>query len=682
MRKSSGCGWGYKGVSVLIIAFLVLTVFSFSSYAKEIDDIKAAIKEKGLQWEAEENEISQLPPAERKMRLGILEGEDPAYKAAAPAPLPSPDMTGVVTNWLDWTNYNGYNYVTAVKDQGHCGSCWAFSATAAIESQLLIDKGSYVNLSEQSLLSCNSDPTHNNCGGGYETTAASYLTSTGIPLESCYPYRDYYNYSEGAASSCSYACAGRTGQSYKISGWGSVPANVPAIKSAIATYGPVVARYAVYSDFYSYHSGVYQYGWGSYQGLHAILVVGYYDDAYYGGGGYFKVKNSWGTGWASYGGYFYIAYSQVGSSPVYFGSQVEAYYNGLEPWDGCTSAYEPNDTSLTAYPISTGTVTTKICSPSDWEWFDINVTGAGMVSLGLTVPGTNDYDLALYNPSGHRVGYSYNSMGYSESITWPAGVTGHYKICVYGWHGDYNTVNNYSLNYAFAGISINLSAPNGTAYDGCAYYSPPAFSWSFSGDTTHFKKLEIRFSADSSFLTYVKAPLVLGSTTYTPTAAVWKKIMLLPLDDTVGGTVYWKVVGTMTDNGQVPSNVFPITINAPAAVTGFSLSSHSKSSLPPPTIQWNDNCNKKFKVWFGSASDFTLTTTKKKVLTFNDALPTDNGGVFSQLLTSGQWTAIQSVVGGVAGSHIYYYIEAWDAANRHTQTETPNAVSAEFQLLP
>jgi hypothetical protein len=233
--------------------------------------------------------------------------------------------------------------------------------------------------------------------------------------------------------------------------------------------------------------------------------------------------------------------------------------------------------------------------------------------------------------------------------------------------------------YSFMSLVLTAPADVSTTYDGCAYYSLPTFTWDRIGEPAYCKKWEIRFSADSNFLSYVKAPLVWGTPSYTPTTSVWKKVMLLPLDDTVGGTVYWRVVATMKDNSLAPSVPFSFTINAPVAVDGINISPTSKASLP--TLSWNNNCNKKFKVWFGNASDFTLTTTKKKALTFNVADP-NASPVFSLLLTSGQWTAIQSVVGGIAPNTIYYYIEAWDAANRHTQTEAPNAVSANFTLSP
>jgi hypothetical protein len=85
----------------------------------------------------------------------------------------------------------------------------------------------------------------------------------------------------------------------------------------------------VYNDFFSYKSGIYEYATGSLAGGHAVLLVGYVDDATVNGGGYFIVKNSWGTGWGE-GGYFRIAYSQA-ASPVGFGEYTIAYGQPATP---------------------------------------------------------------------------------------------------------------------------------------------------------------------------------------------------------------------------------------------------------------------------------------------------------------------------------------------------------------
>src|SRR5208337_2413014 len=92
-----------------------------------------------------------------------------------------------VPSQLDWRNHGG-NYVTPIRDQGNCGSCWAFAVTAALESKTLITlqtPNTDVDLSEQIVLSCSGAGS---CNGGYMEEASTFLVDTGTNLETYYPY--------------------------------------------------------------------------------------------------------------------------------------------------------------------------------------------------------------------------------------------------------------------------------------------------------------------------------------------------------------------------------------------------------------------------------------------------------------------------------------------------------------
>ena len=302
MRKATAF-WG------IFIGFIVFA--TPISYAQQIDEIRNAIKQKGQKWVAQDTSISILPDHEKVRRLGLLKkqvtGREPVLSTQGGA-------TSLATA-VDWSNY-----VSPVRNQGSCGSCWAFATTAALESQILMkDNLPLTNddRAEQILLSCSGA---GNCeSGGYIDSASNFLKSTGLPFETDFPYTATDN-------SCANAAPGWLNNIRRIGAWSYVntaPANLSAMKNALATYGPLVTTMDVYADFFSYGGGVYEYATGSHQGGHAILIVGYTDDPSAGGGGYFKVKNSWGPGWGS-GGYFLIAYSQLGS-PVYFGEWTLAY---------------------------------------------------------------------------------------------------------------------------------------------------------------------------------------------------------------------------------------------------------------------------------------------------------------------------------------------------------------------
>jgi len=306
-------------VLVLIFAsavFLLGTV----SFADEVADIQAAIKAKGKKWVAGRTSMMMLSPEERRARLGNFQAKglpdldaEPYQESYATAPAT-----------FDWRNMNGNgtSYVTPIRDQKSCGSCWAFAAAAGLESYTLMTQGmpnTNLDLAEQILISCQNP---DGCSGGWPSAASAYIASTGLPLEECFPYMAYDAQDGGSSVPCNDACQNWQNSTYKILDYGSVSFSVPAIKDALVNSGPLVTTFNVYYDFYLYNGGIYEYTTGTYQGGHAVLIVGY-DDV----NQCFIVKNSWGTGWGE-SGYFRIAYSEL-SSPIYFGSGTLTYFGYL-----------------------------------------------------------------------------------------------------------------------------------------------------------------------------------------------------------------------------------------------------------------------------------------------------------------------------------------------------------------
>jgi C1A family cysteine protease len=298
-----------------LVLICVLFFVNALSFADELSDIQTAIKAKGAKWVAGETSISRLSPEERKMRLGLIK---PAHVQAKETLPYQEQASGETTSGLP-TSLDLRDYVTPVKDQGNCGSCWAFATTGALESATLISGVSTdpnLDLAEQILVSCSGA---GNCGGGYISYASDFIRDTGLPLESCYPYT-------AKNGKCRAACSSWWLSTYKITKWNWVTTTSPtvdAIKTALYNYGPLVTTMDVYTDFFSYGSGVYKYVLGNYAGGHAVLIVGY-DDL----DQYFIVKNSWGTDWGE-SGYFRIAYSEL-ISKVYFGDSTIAYHISAE----------------------------------------------------------------------------------------------------------------------------------------------------------------------------------------------------------------------------------------------------------------------------------------------------------------------------------------------------------------
>ena len=294
-----------------ILCFLCFQTLAFGQESLGLSDLQYALKIRGARWEAGENSMTRLSPEERQKRLGLVRpvhtGTEPMLSSETQAPVVELPAS------LDWRN-NGGNYVTPIRNQGSCGDCWAFATTAGLESNTLIANhtpGTNLDLSEQVMVSCGGAGS---CSGGSIDAASNFIESTGLPVESCYPYT-------GTNGACSNACANWQSSTYRISSWQYVATTQPTvdgIKNALSTYGPLVTTMAVYQDFFSYQSGVYHYVTGSLAGSHAVLIIGY-DDV----DQCFVVKNSWGTGWGE-SGFFQIAYSEL-TSPVGFGDWTIAY---------------------------------------------------------------------------------------------------------------------------------------------------------------------------------------------------------------------------------------------------------------------------------------------------------------------------------------------------------------------
>jgi C1A family cysteine protease len=403
MRKKRGIVAMYVIVVLAVCILFSMGATGASSSPRELEEIRSAIKAKGAKWHADETSVSRLSMKERKMRLGNKDDVDLAAlvgDTSEPVPLA---MVEAAPSSLDWRN-NGMNYVSTVKDQKSCGSCWAFAVTAAIESQIMIGtKGTQLDLAEQILVSCGGGGT---CSGGSPSSASSYIRDKGLPLEGCFPYTATNN-------SCTSACADwQTGTAtvYKVNGWHSAtasayPQRVQDLKNALYTYGPVLATFYVYNDFFSYRSGVYSYTTGSYAGAHAVLIVGY-DDTQQA----FIVKNSWGTGWGE-SGYFLIAYSEVGgtSSFAYSAIAYDGYGNNPTPPPpnppACT--YTLSNTGKT-FKATGGNSSFAISSPTGCSW---------------TASETADWVQITSNPSGTGNRAVYYSVGANTGSSRTATIT-------------------------------------------------------------------------------------------------------------------------------------------------------------------------------------------------------------------------------------------------------------------
>jgi hypothetical protein len=274
-----------------------------------VEEVRAAIAQAGARWVAGETSVSDMPNEQFRRMLGAVPGpHDPSMEeresvarlnAASPLAMALPPGLALPTLW-DWRNINGRNYITAIKQQGGCGSCTAFGTVATVEAALRIamqDPDLDVNCSEAHLYFCHA---RRDCESGmWPPEALDAIRDHGIVDELCYPY-------VGRKQSCN-VCRNAASRSTFIDSWRRYVTNA-SMKSWLANEGPLIACLSVYEDFkFNYpKGGVYTHVIGDYLGGHTVSVIGYDDD-----NGCWICKNSWGTFWGD-NGFFRIAYGECG----------------------------------------------------------------------------------------------------------------------------------------------------------------------------------------------------------------------------------------------------------------------------------------------------------------------------------------------------------------------------------
>merc|ERR1719384_1714209 len=235
-----------------------------------------------------ENELADLTPDEIKERMNGLvaptDSEEDGVVMVTESELAQLNKT------VDW---RAKGYVTEVKNQAHCGSCWAFSATGSMEGAHFKSSGKLVSLSEQNLVDCSRKEHNLGCMGGLMDNAFKYVIDNhGIDTEASYPY----NATTGKTCKFSNSSIGATISSFK-----DIPRNSEMdLQKASATVGPIsVGIDAHLPSFHFYKSGVYHDTKCSSVHLdHGVLVVGYGVEK---GKEYWLVKNSLGATWGEKG---------------------------------------------------------------------------------------------------------------------------------------------------------------------------------------------------------------------------------------------------------------------------------------------------------------------------------------------------------------------------------------------
>ena len=269
----------------MVLVLLAAVLSAVSAQYVNIPAIKQQAAREGWTFRVAENPATQHP-------LSELTGFVPPKDWQKMVTVEHPVRRLGFPSHFDWREQVAGG-MPPIKNQGGCGSCWAFSTVGALECAIKIKDGINVDLSEQYYVSCNTDGW--SCGGGWYAHAyekdkqGKDLSGPGAVPESDFPY-----------VATDVDCGGPHVHSYLIKDYGAVMGDVGAvddIKQAIVDHGPVSIALAVDGNFQAYSGGIFNANTAT-SINHAVVLVGWDDNN---GNGYWILRNSWGPGWGESG---------------------------------------------------------------------------------------------------------------------------------------------------------------------------------------------------------------------------------------------------------------------------------------------------------------------------------------------------------------------------------------------
>ena len=432
---------------------------------------------------------------------------DPNFKASRSLPTS-----------FDWRSYNGHSYIGSVRDQGSCGDCYAFGATACAEETYNFATGKYdsntADFSEGYIAWClgsmSAYSSHfNGCGGAdYDYMELQALCDIGTVNESYFPY------SQSTSQTC--PTAATNAPKTKFTGWYRVAcSDENAIKTAIMTYGVVDAAVYVSTAFQNYTGGVFSDASTACSGSpcyntttnHAISLVGWGTDATK--GDYWILRNSWGSSWGE-SGYMRIA---VTSARI-----------------ACSVCYMTYTSTTTAAPtVSTNSVssignTSAVCGGNITSNGGSAVTASGVVYAKTSAPTLSTGTVVATSPVVTTGTYSITMSGLTASTLYYVRSYATNSVgTTYGTAVSFTTTASVptipaapaglaASAISTTGMTISWSASSGaTSYD--LQVRPSGGSWTTYNSTTT-SKVVTGLTANTTYQFQVRANNTAGSSSY------------------------------------------------------------------------------------------------------------------------------------------------------------------------
>jgi cathepsin L len=266
-------------------------------FEKELQRIREHNEFSGTSWKQGVNRFTAMTASERQASLGHAKHYNKHLKPEHRMPLPTNFKKKPVSELpvsVDWRNHG---VVSSVKDQGYCGSCWAFAAAATLESHVALNTGLLYQFSPEQIAMCTPNP--NNCGGtggcmgATSELAFEYVAGFGMLEEYQMGYQSYYAQQHGCGVN------NNTVPVAKIDGYVKLEENsYDAVMTAVATVGPVAVSVDA-STWFLYQSGIFDGCNQKHPDInHAVVLVGYGEEN---GKKYWIVRNSWSPSWGEKG---------------------------------------------------------------------------------------------------------------------------------------------------------------------------------------------------------------------------------------------------------------------------------------------------------------------------------------------------------------------------------------------